>query len=333
MPGKFLLLFSASSLLTLVPLRVGAIGCPSYPYPPTTVRCWQDGFCVWDDLEARTIEDGMPEQDDPSEAFTVQAAPVMFDANAAQGSGDLFGLVDSDGEAGRSFVRAASDGHAAASCCKIPTSASTEADTLSVMRVTDLVISGPTADVEATLHLVFDASSSQVTMGVENATAISSISALVSGAICGGMEFMTFRGEKTYTLQDASGMDDLFAVSVNTGVLRDVSLDAATEIEVGPFTVPTGVPLKFELWMQTALRAATGGGDADSALDFALFAGPPEGGLVFELPAGYSADSVQAGIVASSTAVPEVGAAAMTLVGGSVLWLAARSRRPDGAVP
>ena len=48
-------------------------------------------------------------------------------------------------------------------------------------------------------------------------------------------------------------------------------------------------------------------------------------------PTGYSADAAQAGIVASSTAVPEPGAAAMLLVGGSVLPLVARTRRPGNA--
>lgn len=254
--GSSPLLLSFFALLALLPLRAGATGCPSYPYPTTTDRCWQDGFCVWHDLRAETVHGAVFEQDDPPPAFTAQAAPVMFEANATQGAADLFGLVDSNGEAGRSFVRAASDGHAAASCCEISTSGYAAADTVSVQRVTDLVFTGPTAEVEATLHLVFDASSSQVTLGVENRSAISQITALVGGAICGGMEFMTFRGQKTHSLLDQSGEDDRFVLTANTGVLEDVSLEAATGIEVGPFTVPTGVPLQFELWMQTGLRAS-----------------------------------------------------------------------------
>ena len=321
MPGTPLRL-ALLALLALAPLSADA-ACPSYPYNTLTNRCWQDGFCIWHDLEARTIDDGMLEEDNPSEAFTVQAGPVADMASAMQGSGDLFGLVDAEVETGQAFVRGAADGDAAA---QVGDSGSAGAQTIAALRVTDLVFTGPAAEVDASLNLGFEATSSQVTIGVGGATAITSMTALVGGAICNGPEHMTFRGEKTHSLQDNSTMDDFFVVSVNTGVLMDVPLDDVTDLVVGPFTVPTGVPLDFEIWIQTVLATATGGGDAGSTYDFTLYAGPPGGGLVFVLPDGYRADSDQAGIVDSRTAVPEPGALLSALVGAAVLALFQRRR-------
>ena len=316
--------FAALALLLASPTHAT---CPSYPYPPTTDQCWQDGFCVWHDLETTTIDDGVITSDDPPPSFTAMADPVSFVADAMQGSGDLFGIVDADGAAGRSVVRGGAGGDASASFCDIPTSGVARAATISVMRVTDLVFTGPEPEVEAELYLTFDAASSQITTNVETATVISQLTALVSGAICNGAEYMTFRGERTQTLRDDASVDDQLIVGVNVGVLEDVPFDDETPIAVGPFTVPTGVPLEFELWMQTNLTATSGGGDASSVLDFALHAGPKNGGLVFELPPGYRADSSQAGIVESSIAVPEPAAALASLIGAAVLALAARAQR------
>lgn len=308
-----------------LPQRAGATACANYPYPPTSNRCHQDGFCVSHDLRTRTINDGVPETDDPPSTFAVQADPVTVSTDAMVGAADLFAIGQGDMTADRSVVLSGGGASADAPFGVISTSAESEVDVLSVMRVTDLVFSGPTAEVDTSLHLVFDGSFQQIAVGTETASAHSRVIAVVGGAICGGMSHVEFDGQRALSWVDpGGGGDNMLIVSTNFGILEDVAFDQETELVVGPFTVPTGEPLQFEIWLRTVLSANTDGGDADSDADFALHAGPIGGGLVFELPSGYSADSAQAGIAGAQT-VPEPHSLGMAAI--ALLALVCRSGR------
>lgn len=277
--------------------------------------CNQDGFCGYYDLRALTIDDGVSDNNDPGPAFNVDTEPILVSDSVMAGAADLSAIGEAEMDAGRSLVRATAGGDVAASCCTVPTSASVEAQALSVMRVTDLVFSGPNADVETIMHLVFDGSLSRSALGTENAGALSRAGAGVGGAICNGMEFMSFTGTRVESLQDPSGpVGPEFIVNTNFAALEDVPLDDQTELIVGPFTVPTGVSLNFELWIENNVNVNTGGGDAAGVFDFALQAGAPGTGLVFELPPGFRADSPQAGIV-DSVAAPEPSGSLLVLSG------------------
>jgi hypothetical protein len=110
----------------------------------------------------------------------------------------------------------------------------------------------------------------------------------------------------------------------DSDLLEGVDLDAVTAFMRGPFTVPTGVPLQLELWMESFAGGLATGGDGSSTLDLTALLGPAGGGDVFDLPQGYSADSVQAGIAANRVVpVPERGAPAAV----AVFALAALARR------
>ena len=88
------------------------------------------------------------------------------------------------------------------------------------------------------------------------------------------------------------------------------------------FTAPVGTPFRLDVYLSTAVDPESDGatvvGDFGSSLHF------PVGSPVFDLPAGFTADSVQAGIADNSfgaaTAVPEPGSLALFGTGIVSLW-------------
>jgi hypothetical protein len=67
--------------------------------------------------------------------------------------------------------------------------------------------------------------------------------------------------------------------------------------------VPTGEPVQLEFWIATTGLALKTGGTANLAFDNTVSLGLADGGPVFDLPAGFSANSAEANIVANQ--VPE----------------------------
>jgi len=132
-----------------------------------------------------------------------------------------------------------------------------------------------------------------------------------------------FDGDLQVTENARAGMSPLRNVTA-TELLEGVDLGAVTEFSRGPFSVTTGVPLQLELWMESGAGALTTGGDGSSTLELTALLGPAGGGDIFDLPAGYSADSEQAGIAGNRIVrAPESGAPAAV----GVLALAALARR------
>ncbi|MDJ0870019.1 MAG: hypothetical protein QNK03_28270, partial [Myxococcota bacterium] len=246
------------------------------------------------------------------------------------GPGDPEGRADATFEAGRGFVVAVAAPRANSSCCDFPpTSGSGTGRTLAVLRVDDLVFSGPGADVETSLHLVFDGSYTEFAENIETATAQSSITVDLGGSLCNGEEYVGFRGTYSRVLVDDDGEADPRLVENRTGVFDGVGSvppTGQTEFAVGPFTAPTGAPLTLEIWIEALLLASAGGGNARATGDFALALGALDSGEVFDLPEGYTANSATAGIVANQ--VPEPAAGATGAAGLlATAWLAWRSSR------
>lgn len=127
---------------------------------------------------------------------------------------------------------------------------------IAVLRVTDLVFSGPGAEVEASLRFALDGSFALSAVEGEAEQSLASVSTLLGGGICGTVPPLEFEGSLQITEHARAGMSSLRNVT-DSDLLEGVDLGAVTEFTRGPITVPTGVPLQLELWMESA---AIGGG-------------------------------------------------------------------------
>lgn len=313
-------------LVALLPLRAGAASCPSYFNAIDPTKCNGNGFCGWFDLETSTLHEGVFEKDDPSAEVATFPEPWSASRNATIGSGDFFAIADSDFDADRSRVAAGGDARSEAPFAFPTFSVYGEGHSLAVMRVTDLVFSGPGEEVAASLRVVFDGELTEIASNLVDGSLESSMlsrtNVYLGGGICNGIEYMTFSGSHLRTLIDDDDQAPSLAVT-DLGVLEDVPLEGATEILVGPFTVPTGESLTFELWTETIVTTSGNGGFAHTAAAFSLALGPLGGGAIFDLPEGYTTNSPTAGIVANI--VPESGAGFTGLA--AIVALAAIGRR------
>lgn len=330
--NRFLSLATGVLLMVgLLPLGVGAASCPSYFYKIDPSKCNADGFCGWFDLEASTLHDGVVQEDDPPAEVTTLLAPWAASRNATIGSGDFFVIADSDFDADRSRVAAGGDVRSEAPFGFPTFSGIGQGRALALTRVTDLVFSGPSADVETSLQLVFEGALTEVASNIvdefTNSSMLSRTNVYVGGGICRGVdEYVDFLGYHLRTLLDDN--EEAARLTANDFFLLDqVPLEGATEITVGPFTVPTGEPVQLEFWVETILITSGNGGFARAAADFSLALGPIGGGPVFDLPLGYTANSPTAGIVANLVPEPGPGVAGALTV-GLLAWRERRRRAP-----
>ena len=314
----------AAAVLALVwaPTAADAFACPNYPFPSVDERCVEHGFCGYVEPEAfaGTAEDR------PLASKTEGVDPVTHTASAMAAMAGALASGSADASAGFGFVREESgvDGSAATTT---PLEDSVgRASTVTAFRVTDLTFTGPTTDVEASLNLVFDGSFSLSTTGDDADERAALTAVVVGGGLCNsGGQILEFVGERNVSQIDAVGNPPTLSISGNTGLLEDVPLDEVTEFVLGPFSAPTGEPLHIELWMFTTTSALALGGSSNASSTY-VFSLPLDGSPIFDLPAGYSADSSEANIVANALAVPEPDAALAALVGLIVLSIRARSR-------
>lgn len=312
--------FLAASVALALPVVVRAAPCPNYPFPPHDDRCVEHGFCARVRPDASAGE--TTHQPDPTK--TVDSVPVVHYAGASAGTVNPSASGVADASAGRGFVQAVSSADGAAPATTDLEDSLANARTSTAFRVTDLVFSGPTAEVETSLHLVFEPSYSMTTNG-EDADGRTGVAAVrVGGGICGAGQIVAFEGERQVSLVDVTGGAPTLSFTTGNGLLTGALLDVPIAFSVGPFSVPTGVPLQIELWMLTTTSVMAEGGvsAADSTFRFSL---PLDGSPVFDLPAGYSADSPDAGIVANIAAEPH--AILLSLSGAMTLLSVRRSAR------
>jgi hypothetical protein len=299
--------------------RAPAAPCPNYPYPSISDLCVGDGFCGLVEPEAQAsgtyVEPGLLESE--------SADPLAFSHGATAGSGDNSAIVEASVGAGLSSIDVEASVDVTAPIGPALVSATGNARTITVLRATDLVFSGPGPAVETSFRFTLDGSFAFTTLEGKGDDSSATALTLLGGAICGGQVFVEFDGYLQVTENARAGMSPLRNVTA-TELLEGVDLDAVTEFSRGPFSVPTGVPLQLELWMESGAGALTTGGDGSSTLELTALLGPAGGGDIFDLPAGYSADSEQAGIAGNRIVpVPESGAPAAV----TVLALAALARR------
>lgn len=276
-----------------------AAPCPNYPYPVATNRCVGNGFCGH--LEPRANADD--EADTPPAQQVADDEPIAFASGASIGAADFFAISTTETRADRGVVAVVGDVDSSAPGGG-PGDASGGARSLAVFRVTDLVISGPAAEVETSLRLHFDARTDQFVIGVEGEESGSTVSVLLGGGICSPLSHLAFDGTRQISRIQTNGGPVTDTIPVNDGALADVDLDAVTELVQGPFMVPTNEPLQLELWLYASAAAYSSGGDADVAGDYRAMLGAGPGEPIFDLPAGYSVNSAQANIVANTLPEP-----------------------------
>lgn len=308
--------------------RALAAPCPNYPYPSISNVCVGDGFCGRIEPEA----DATPEIQHPGPLVSASPDPVAFSHGAMAGSGDLYSIVETSVAAGLSSIEVMASIDATAPIGSAVVSGTGSTRAVAVLRATDLVFSGPTPEVETSLRFALDGSFALSAVEGKNEDASATVFTLLGGGICDGTVHLEFEGYLQVTDTARAGMSSLRLVT-DSDLLEGVDLDAVTEFTRGPFTVPTGVPLQLELWMESGAGVLATGGDSSSTLDLTALLGPAGGGDVFDLPQGYSADSAQAGIVANQAVpVPERGApAAVAVFALAALARRRRERRAGGA--
>ena len=295
-----------------------AILCPSFPFAPGDPRCTEDGFCVRLDRSVAVRAEEVNDSELLFEGSGVSATPVVFETSAAK----MIALnhraeIDITGTAIPGLVGFAARAEAEAPE-ELQHSASTSYHGVAAMRATDLVFSGPSPTVFATLHLMFEADQTFFVAGGDEFTRVGAHSARISGAICGATEYVSFDGNN-HVSYDRNGTPN----RSGAGLLAESPMMGVEEFAIGPFEVPTGEPLQLELWMSGGTGAVAGGNMLGiGSFTLSLLDG---GRAVFTLPAGYTANSTEAGIVMN--AVPEPGGGLSSVVGLSVLALSARLRR------
>ena len=308
-PQRRQLRIAVAALAFLLPPGAAEARCASYPLS----FCKSQGFCVRTDTVASsgTI-------DDPAEQLAEGVDPVAVSqmasdttSAAAESTGTAEADVGSLSILAESSVTGTSQSLGSA----------TSAFPFALLRIDDLVFSGPAPSVETSLRLevagLVEASAANVG-GDGNVSA--SISVELHGSLCDavGAPLLDFIGIRGLVVQQNGG-NAIQTFPTNTGILMDVPLTGDPVIVVtDPFSVPTGAPLQMELWMTASSGAvvskSVGGSDMPSGStlatgDFANTVSLPEPGPVFELETGFTADSAQAGI--ENNRLPEPGHAAM----------------------
>lgn len=203
-----------------------------------------------------------------------------------------------------------------------------------LLRIDDLVFSGPAPSVETSLLLDFEGTldASAANVGGDGVVQ-SNLQIEVNGNLCesNGAALVGFFGARGLLVrQNGAGTVDTFPTSM--GILDGAPIDGTPVVlATEPFQVPTGMPLQLELWITMSGGALIGKsvGGSDSPSGSALASGDfvngvrlPEPGPVFTLPQGFTVDSVQAAI--ENNRLPEPGD---TLACGAALAVLLALRR------
>lgn len=311
--GIGLFLAAVGIALTGLPQRAAA-ACSSYPF--SAFFCPTQAFCARVDV----LADNSPEQDDPGEVKVEDASPVQLVQTALVTGAS----ADTTVAAGPGVLSVLSNATVSASVG--PYGASSRGSSIVMLRIGDLVFSGPEATVETSLNLAV-AGTIDVAAQKSSGDASSGGAFEVSGNLCqgSGADIHSFAGGRSYNAQHSGQNPPGQTTGQNRGILFDLPLTGAPVIATTDvFTVPTNEPLQLELWITADSGAVLSGdtsGSASSSVDFGHTLGFPDSGPVFALPAGFTANSVEGGI--EGNRVPEpgsgwLGLAALTSLG----WLA-----------
>lgn len=296
--------------------------------------CRGSAFCVRVDTVASS---GTP--DDPFDELLEGDVPVSLTQSAADSTTAVaMATTTATADTGTLAIDSASSVSGASG------SLGSTASTLpfALIRIDDLVFSGPTATVETSLMLDIAGSlSASASRGNDHTQATAQAKVELNGNVCGelGEAIYSFFGERTLNARHVN--DDPAPVTdeiPSTGILADIPLVGTATLVTDPFTVPTGEPLQLELWMthSTVALLSRGGGPGDDPVgavsgvaDFGDMLTFPSSGPVFDLPPGYTVNSVVGGI--ANNQVPEPGASTLSI--GALFTLALLARRPtrDGA--
>lgn len=172
--------------------------------------------------------------------------------------------------------------------------------------ITDLIFTGPNSTVNTSLKLTW---SGVMDHSVESLNANSYTNSNTNLNINGSIfrpnstTFLSFSGDRVVSKWQ-NGLDPQETVVDDSGILSG-AYPPSGPLVTADFNVPTGEYLSFRLTIATFSGTlllsfsppAASEGSATSKADFGGTVHLPTSGPVFDLPAGYSVDSVEAGIV------------------------------------
>jgi hypothetical protein len=297
--------------------------CVDYPFP----FCDTVAFCVRTDTHASS---GTP--DDPGLEIAGDAVPVSVTQTAQDAS---TALAEALGAATATVGVLSVVAETSVVGTSQEDGSSAAAFPFALLRVDDLVFSGPEPTVSTRLRLALDGTLDTDAANVDaDANVSANASVTVAGNVCDASGAALHGFDGAYGLLSLHNADDAPAGTVqpNAGILAELALPAT--LVTGPFEVPTGAPLQLELWMTLASGAlvgkTSGGSDAPTGsavatADFGETLRLPDPGPVFELPAGFTVNSAQAAI--ANNRLPEPAAAAGAAAAIAALLARARLRR------
>lgn len=314
--------FSVVLGIALAVPSVGNAKCNAY------IRsfCQSDAFCVRVDTSADSGSVDNPESELLESNVTVSLTQSAADSTTATASA----TTTATAATGRLHIESVTDVGGDSG----PSGSSASASPLALIRLDDLVFSGPGATVETSLNLEIGGTlSASVNQGNTHTQVTGQAQVQVKGNVCdefGGAIF-SFAGTRTVT-ERHYGENSLVRDEIpSSGILATIPLSGTAVVTAGPFTVPTGVPLQLELWMAqstlgiVSMGPGPGPNPSGSGVGKALYGNTlslPVGGPVFDLPSGYTANSQQGGITDNNDvpepapAIPGLGTlGVLTLVG------------------